>query len=269
MLHKLSDFFREKQEDTPIGDTLANVLSDFTLLFPHLNDIRKRLFRVVLYLIAGGGIAFIFITPIMNFLAAPLEGGLASLIAIDVTEPVIAVWRVALLAGFALSLPFVAAEIWLFMAAGMHGNERLVSLLAIPVAAVLFMAGMAFAYYLLLPAALPFLLRYIAGIQTTPRVNSYFPFVLNLLFWNGVFFEFPLLVSLLARFGLIRARQLAQHWRIALVLIAVIAAIITTTTDPANMALAMLPMSLLYFISIGLAYIIQPRQSDSEPSENT
>jgi sec-independent protein translocase protein TatC len=167
--------------------------------------------------------------------------------------------RVTLLAGLTLAFPFIVLELWAFMAPGLKRGERFFTLLAMPFAYAFFLIGMAFAYYLMLPAALPVLLNFM-GLQTLPRPNSYFPFVVNLLFWMGMSFEFPLVIFVLARLGLVKARDLINQWRLALVIIAVLAAAITTTTDPANMALVMLPMTILYFISIGLAFIAQRRQ---------
>jgi sec-independent protein translocase protein TatC len=77
------------------------------------------------------------------------------------------------------------------------------------------------------------------------------------MFWIGVTFEFPLVIYLLANLGLIKAKTLATQWKLAIVIIAVLAAVITPTVDPVNMGLVMAPMIILYFISIGLAYIAQ------------
>jgi sec-independent protein translocase protein TatC len=193
-----------------------------------------------------------------------LEGGLQTLQAIDVTEGVGTVMRVALLGGFAMAFPLLAFEIWLFVVSGLRRRQRLPSLLAIPFALLFFVGGMAFAYYLMLPTALPLLLNFM-GIETIPRPNSYFPFVVNLLFWMGMSFEFPLVVFILAKLGAVNARGLASQWRLAIVIIAILSAIITTTTDPANMLLMMLPMIVLYFLGIGLALIGQKPKTSNEP----
>ena len=104
------------------------------------------------------------------------------------------------------------------------------------------------------PSALPFLLNFL-GIQAQLRPQSYFDFVTGLLFWIGIAFEFPLVIYVLTAMGFIKPRVLAQQWRIAIIVIAVLAAAITPTVDPVNMGLVMLPMSLLYFISIVLSFI--------------
>ena len=102
------------------------------------------------------------------------------------------------------------------------------------------------------------------GLTTQPRPSSYYNFVTLIMFWIGVTFEFPLAIYLLASMGIVKAKALASQWRIAIVIIAVLAAIITPTVDPVNMGLVMAPMIVLYFISIGLAYFAQRNRSPKE-----
>jgi sec-independent protein translocase protein TatC len=108
----------------------------------------------------------------------------------------------------------------------------------------------------MMPTALPFLINFM-GINTDPRPSSYIGFVTGLMFWIGVAFEFPLVIYLLASLGLVKAKLLASQWRLAIVIIAIVAALITPTVDPVNMSLVMGPMIALFFLSIGLAYIAQ------------
>jgi sec-independent protein translocase protein TatC len=113
---------------------------------------------------------------------------------------------------------------------------------------------MAFAYYVMMPAALPFLLNFM-GIQAELRPASYYSFLTGVMFWIGIAFEFPLVIYALTAIGLIHPKVLAEQWRLAIILIALLAAAITPTVDPINMSLVMGPMILLYFISIGLSRI--------------
>ncbi len=139
-------------------------------------------------------------------------------------------------------------------------------LIGIPLAAIFFIGGMAFTYFAMLPSALPFLLNF-AGIQARVRPASYFGFVTGLMFWIGVAFEFPLVIYVLTAMGIIKPQPLARNWRIAVVVIAIVAAAITPTVDPVNMSLVMAPMILLYFISIGLSYMAYSgRQKPEEKS---
>jgi sec-independent protein translocase protein TatC len=151
-------------------------------------------------------------------------------------------------------LPYIAFEIWLFVAPGLRPRERKFGLFGIPLATILFLAGMAFTYFILLPTALPFLGSF-TTIKQFWTARDYFGFITGLMIWIGIFFEFPLVVYILTSIGFVKPEILAKQWRIAIVIIAIIAAMVTPTIDPVNMGLVMLPMSLLYFISIGLSYI--------------
>ena len=250
-------FFTEDIEDAPVGDALSKAMEHPQDLLVHLDALRKHLLRSVAGVALTTAFSFAFFDLILKFLSAPLEGGMESLVAIEVTEPVGTVMRVALLTGFALAFPYIALELWLFIAPGLSRRARLYGLYAIPIATLFFIGGMAFAYFVMLPTAIPFLLNFM-GIKTIPRPSSYVQFVTSIMFWIGVAFEFPLVIFLLAKIGLVNSRALARQWRLAIVIIAVAAAFITPTVDPVNMSLVMAPMILLYFLSIGLAKIARP-----------
>jgi len=260
VIREISNFFTEEVEDAPVGDALNKAFEHPQDLLVHLDALRKHLFRALAFLAITTAISFTFTRKIIDLLSGP-AGGIDSLVAIEVTEPIGTVMRVALLSGFALAFPYIALELWLFVAPGLSRRSRLYGLFAIPVATLFFIGGMAFAYFVMLPTALTFLLNFM-GIQTIPRPSSYIKFTTGLLFWIGIAFEFPLVIFLLAKIGLIKARVLIQQWRIAIVIIAVVSAIVTPTIDPVNMALVMGPMILLYFLSVLLAKIAQPRVAD-------
>lgn len=257
----ISSYFKEEEvDDTPLGETLATTIENPSALLPHINALRKHLFRALLAIIITTALSFLFVREILRYLAAPMAGGIQDLVAIDVTENISTVMRVMLLSGFTIALPYIIFEIWLFIAPALKVSSRIKGLIAIPAALVFFVGGMAFAFFIMLPTALPFLFNFM-GLITQPRPSSYYNFVTTIMFWIGVTFEFPLAIYLLANLGLIKAKTLATQWRIAIVIIAVIAAAITPTVDPVNMGLVMAPMIVLYFISIGLAYIAQRSRS--------
>ncbi|NLH94369.1 MAG: twin-arginine translocase subunit TatC, partial [Candidatus Cloacimonetes bacterium] len=196
-------------------------------ILSHVNELRKRLLISVIALAVATVIGFVFSRQLAEVLAGPI-GGLSAMKSIDVTENVTAFMKISLLAGVVLALPIVVYEIFAFVLPGLKPNERKWVWFMIPLATLFFAAGLVFAYFVLLPTALPFLLNFM-GIATAPRPSTYFGFVLNLLFWVGLAFELPLIVFLLARIGLITAKQLARQWRIAIVVIAILAAFITPT----------------------------------------
>lgn len=257
---EIRQIFTVEAEDTPLADVVTKVVENPDSLFEQLADLRKYLLRSVLALAIATAFAFTFNQQILGFLSEPLEGGLDALVAIEVTEPVGTVMRVSLIAGFALAFPFIALQIWLYIApAIINRRNRISGLFAIPIATLFFLGGMAFAYYFLLPTALPFLLNFM-GINTIPRPSSYLNFVSGIMFWIGIAFEFPLVIFLLARMGWVRAEMLSSQWRLAIVVIAVLAALITPTVDPVNMSIVMGPLIVLYFFSILLAKIAQVRR---------
>ncbi len=256
----------------PEEHALSDVFVDLTqsaqsreLFWEQVEVLRAHLLRAVLGVIVAVGLSFIFTQKMVEFLAVPI-GGLSHLKAIEVTESIGVFMKVALLAGIAIALPYVAFELWLFAAPGLRPRERRFGLIGIPLAAIFFIGGMAFTYYMLLPSALPFLLNFL-GIQAQVRPQSYFDFVTGLMFWIGIAFEFPLVIYVLTAIGLVKPQPLARNWRIAVVVISIIAAAITPTVDPVNMGLVMLPMTLLYFISILLSYMAY--SGSRKPEEKT
>jgi sec-independent protein translocase protein TatC len=249
-------FLSDEPEEHALMDVVSTTISDQDVrqsLWDHVEDLRKHLLRSLLALSLAVGVSFIFTQPLIEYLAEPV-GGLDTLRAIEVTESIGVFMKVALLSGLALSLPYIAFEFWLFAAPGLRPRSRSFGLIAIPLATLLFICGMAFAYYVMMPAALPFLLNFM-GIQAELRPASYYNFITGVMFWIGVAFEFPLVIYALTAIGFVKPNVLVEQWRLAIILIAVLAAAITPTVDPVNMALVMGPRTLLYFISIGLSKI--------------
>lgn len=254
---KTRAFLTDEPEEHALMDVVSGVVSDKNIrqaMWDQVEDLRKHLLRSILGMALAVGISFFFTQRLINYLALHLDGGLDALKAIEVTESIGVFMKVALLSGAALSLPYIAFEFWLFAAPGLRPSSRRFGLLAIPLATLLFISGMAFTFYVMMPTALPFLLNFM-GIQAELRPQSYFNFVTGVMFWIGTAFEFPLVIYALTAIGFVKPKVLAEQWRLAIVVIAILAAAITPTVDPVNMALVMAPMSLLYFISIGLSYI--------------
>lgn len=252
---KVRDFINFEPEDIPTADVFARTIEQPTVLLEHIGALRKHLFRAVIALFITTGISFVFATQILDFLAEPI-GGIEKLQAIEVTESIGAFMRVSLLSGFALAFPYILFEVFTFVNPGLKKRERVLILMSLPFAAMLFIAGLAFAWFVMLPTALPFLLQFM-DIITKPRPSNYIRFVTNLMFWIGIAFQFPLVIFVLASLGIVRAETLVRGWRIAIIGIAVLAAVVTPTVDPVNMGLVMLPMIILYFFSIFLAKIAQ------------
>lgn len=232
-------------------------------LLEHIKELRTRLLVCVIALAIATLISFIFSQKIMELLARPI-GGLSAMASIDVTENMSAFMKISLLCGVILSLPVILFEIFAFIMPGLNPNERTWIWMAIPSATFFFVAGVAFTYFIMLPAALPFLINFM-GITTSPRPNTYFNFVGSLMFWVGVIFEMPLVMYVLARLKIVSAKTLLKQWRIALAGSAILAALITPTSDPVNMGLMMLPLFALYLTSIIFAVFARRERKPRKP----
>lgn len=225
--------------------------SDEMTIWGHLEELRKRLLYSLITLVVGMGIAVIFSDFLLNLVSRPI-GGFENLLSIQVTENLSVYFRITMLGGFIIALPFILVQLILFISPGLKKTERVWLFRAIPLATVLFIAGVVFAYFIMLPTALPFLVQF-PGPEVLPKWRDYVNFVTNLLFWIGISFETPLIMFVLAKLGIISAKGLLKQWRFAVIIIAIIAAVATPTPDPVNMALLMAPLLILYLLGILLA----------------
>ena len=217
----------------------------------HLRELRGVLVKCAIVLVITTLISLTFTTQILQFLIAPYGGILET---IDPTENVTTYFRVALTSGAVLAMPFLVYFIWSFIAPGLEDKEKRYVRFIVPGATILFVLGVAFAWGIMLPAAIGFLAGFEPEIfKTSWRASAYIPFVTSLMFWIGVAFELPLIVFFLAKLKIVTAKQLLGWWRFAVVGAAVVAAVITPTVDPFNMMLVMGPLIFLYFLSIALA----------------
>jgi len=222
-------------------------------IWMHLDELRKRLVHSMIAIAVGVVISIIFAEFLLEVIARPI-GGFERLLSIQVTENFSAYFRVTLLGGFIIALPFILVQLYLFIKPGLKEIERRWLLIAVPSATLLFITGAAFAYFIMLPAALPFLTEF-PGPTVLPKWNDYINFVTSLIFWIGLSFETPLIMYVLAKLGIVNAKGLLKQWRFAVILIAVIAAVATPTPDPINMFILMIPLLALYFLGVLLAAI--------------
>jgi sec-independent protein translocase protein TatC len=228
-------------------------------ILDHIDHLRQRLVRALAGLAIATAASFIFSSRLLAFLITPYGDQLQLL---GPTEGIEIYFKVSLLAGGILAMPYMLFQLWLFIAPGLKDNERRLVYLFVPTATLLFLAGVAFTWYVLLPAAVMFLSGFLPDIFFAEwRAREYISFTTRFLFWIGVSFEMPLIIYFFARTGLVTGQLLWEQWRVAVVLIAVLAAMVTPSVDPITMLLAMGPLLILYGISILTARLGQ-RQFD-------
>ncbi len=220
-------------------------------VWDHLDELRKRLVIAILSLIATAGLSFYFAPRLLDLLAAPV-GGLENLHVIRVTENISVTMKISLLGGVCVAMPVIVYELLAFILPGLHPNEKRWIYFGVPAASLFFLGGVFFAYLVMLPVAIPFLTSFL-NTQSDIIISDYIDFVTNLMFYIGLSFETPLIIFIMAKLKIVTAGMLLKQWRIAILVIAIIAAVATPTTDPVNMAILMVPLFFLYWLSVLLA----------------
>jgi sec-independent protein translocase protein TatC len=222
-------------------------------LFEHLDELRRRVTRALIALVLGVIVAIPLTTPALEVLNSPYGRPFQT---IGPTDSVVNFFRVALTIGAIFAIPVITYQVLMFIFPGLTRKEKRVVLLALPAITLLFVIGAAFAWFVLVPPALGFL----EGFQPTIfrpdwTADLYLSFVTALVFWMGVAFQTPLIFFVLALIGFVTAGGLVRQWRVAVVGASVAAALITPTIDPVNMSLVMIPLLVLYALSIILVAI--------------
>lgn len=227
-------------------------------LLDHLTELRNRLIWIVGALLVGTVLSFLFVQPTLEFIKAPVDG---KLIAIGPTDTIWVFFQIGFVMGAIVAMPVLVYQIVAFIAPGLYPHEKRSLFLLLPGVMVLFFAGAAFANYIMLPVAVDFLQNFLGTvIDQEWTIDRYVGFYTRIVFWIGVAFETPLVIAFLSRIGLVSGPRLLSLWRQAIVVISVVAAMITPTVDPVNMTIVMLPLITLYFLGVGLAYILyKPR----------
>lgn len=225
----------------------------------HLEELRRRLAVTGVVFIIAVIVASIFSAGLLEILRVP--AGDIKLIFIRPPEMFMAYFNVVVTAGILVTLPVALYEILLFIGPAFESDVekkamRLFRWLAFPAVMILFASGVSFAYLVLLPVALEYFATFGGDAATAQwTISAYLKFVLNILIGLGVAFEMPLFILLLARFGIVTSDTLRRGWRVAFVVTAIIAAVITPTPDPLNMSLVWLPLFGLYLLGVLLAML--------------
>jgi sec-independent protein translocase protein TatC len=221
----------------------------------HLMELRKRLKWAILFLALGFGASWNWSKEIFHFLMRPVlaalpEGEQALHFASSV-EPFFIYLKVALYAGLFLSMPFILWQFWAFVAPGLYRKERRAVLPFVITATLFFIGGAAFCYTIILPPAFDFLIKS-AGPDIKPMLmmDDQLGLVMMLVLAFGIIFEMPLILTFLGMLGIVDYKSLAKYRRHAMVVNTIIAAMVTPTGDPFNLALMALPMILCYELGI-------------------
>jgi sec-independent protein translocase protein TatC len=219
-------------------------------LMQHLAELRGRLMVASFAVLVATAAAFFFAKDIILALEAPahLYGPLQI---ISPTEGFTTYMRVSLFTGIALSMPVILFEIYRYVDPALRPNERKFILLLGPFILALFVGGMAFCYFLLLPNAIGFLFTFGAEIfDPKPRASEYISFVTTFILGVGLVFEMPVIIFAITKIGLVSRNWLAKQRRYVVLVVFVLGAVITPTPDPFNQTLVAIPMYLLFEVGL-------------------
>ena len=258
----------------PADDGGAALGGTMTFL-EHLDELRKRILHSAAAVAIAFGLCWAFSEQIFRFLAVPIadvvapgqdiEAGMKELIFLRPTEP-FSIWiKVSFVAAIFLSAPYLLFQVWLFIAPGLYRKEKSYAIPFLLSSTVLFLVGGAFAYYVILPTALEFLINQFGRpFRAMVSAIEYFNFEVIVLVGMGLIFQLPVLVAFLSLFGLISPGFLWRNFRYAFLLILIVAAVISPTADVLNLFLWSGPMLVLYVLSIGISWIFKKRRERSE-----
>jgi sec-independent protein translocase protein TatC len=238
----------------------------------HLRELRKRLLQALYGVAAGMALVGWFVPRIVEALMAPVRAALPSgrqtIVYTSAIEPMMVYIKVAIYGGIFVAAPWVLWQVWLFIAPGLYKREKRVVWPFLFWGTLLFYAGAAFCYWLVMPQAFPAMLAFASDPTLTPMLalSEQLTLVMAMLLGFGIIFEVPVVIAFLSMIGLVDWRFLAKYRRHAIVVNVIAAAIITPTGDPFNLALMAVPMVLFYEVGIVLARVLgKKREPVSAP----
>ena len=232
----------------------------------HLEELRRRIIWSLLYIMAGFFACWWKADVIYRYMKVPIDEALrahklpADLVYTNPTEPFNMYLKIGLLAGVFVASPAVLYQVWAFIAPGLYRHEKRYVMPFMFSTVGLFLAGGLFAYKMVYPAALDFLIGYGEQFKPMITIGEYTDLFLTIVIGMGLIFELPILVFFLSLMGLISAGWMWRNLRYSILVIFIIAAIITPTTDIMNMCIFAAPMVALYIFSIGIAWFVHPAQ---------
>ena len=236
--------------------------------FEHLVELRKRIINSLLAVGLGMVLGLLVSNRVIDFIVQPMLVALRAhhledrLYYPSPATPISLYINLGLYVGVVVAMPFVLYQVWLFVAPGLYKHERRAVLGFVVSSMILFLCGMAFGYYVMLPQVLTFLIGFAGRLPLAPLidVNEYFDFILIVLVGLGVIFELPVLIFILSLFGIVTPKFLLKNFRYAMLVITIVAAVVTPTPDATTMLIFMAPMVLLYFVGVFVSYMVLRRK---------
>ena len=231
-------------------------------LLGHFQELRRRLIRSVIAVAVAAAISFIFWKWIFYILIRP--AGDINLIFTELTEMIGTIMRVCLASGLILAIPYLTIQAILFIRPALTRKEERYVYFILPWVALMFLGGVVFGYFILIPPAIGFLYTFGSDIASPMiKIGNYIGIITRLLIAIGLVFELPVVTTFLARLGIVKPEWLARKRKVAIIIAFILAAIITPTFDPINQSLVAVPLIILYEMSIWLAKLVYRRKAEA------
>lgn len=232
----------------------------------HLEELRVRLIRSLAALVAGFVVSWSFHEEIFHFLTEPLRKAYPGVrfITTGPSEALVLYMKMAFFVGIFLAAPYLLYQVWAFVAPGLYAHEKTYAIPFIVMGSLFFLGGAAFGHYVLFPTTFSFLIQF-AGqdMQFLPKVDEYYTFYSWFLLGLGVVFQLPVIIFVLARIGLVTPGFLIRHFKYAVLVSFILAAVITPTPDIMAQTMLAVPMLALYVLGVGVAWAFgRPRRTE-------
>ena len=250
-----------------ISKNIENKKYDSMTFTDHLEELRQRILNSLISVLICIVFSFIVIKPLISFLEIPAKN--IKLLQLAPGEFLFVAIKVAGYSGLIISLPYIFYQIILFISPGLTKQEKTLIFPAVLGSGVLFFIGLLFSWWILVPAAISFFIKFGADIvEPIWSIERYFDFVLLLMSSTAIAFQLPVLQFILGSLGIISTNKMIANWRIVVISSAILSAIITPSTDPLTMSLLSISIVLLFFIGIALTFVSESLKSKTLSSSH-
>src|SRR5580700_11203863 len=260
------------QPDAALATTQEEPGAQMTF-FEHLVELRKRIINSLASIVIGSAIGWVIAPHFVNFMVKPMVEALKKahlnpqLVNSHPAGYVTLLITCSIYLGLVIASPCVLYQIWLFVAPALYKHERSAITGFLFSTVFLFLAGIAFGYFISLPYVLRFLISFQGPVVPLINIDEYFDLILLVLLGLGLVFELPVLIFFLSLFGIVTPQFLIRNFRYALLVITILAAVLTPSPDALSMVLFMLVLITLYFVGVGVSWAVVRKKKKREAAE--
>jgi sec-independent protein translocase protein TatC len=241
--------------------------------FEHLIELRKRIINSGIAVAIGAMAGWVFAPRVVKFVVVPIQTALHAhgldekLVYTGPTDYLSLLIKLSIYMGIVMASPVILYQVWLFVAPALYRNEKSAATGFLFSTVFLFLAGIAFAYFVALPHILNFLVGFQGPVVPLIKIDDYFDLVLLVIVALGAVFELPVLIFFLTLFGIVTPKFLIQNTKYAVLVITIVAAVVTPTPDAVTMLLVMGVMLALYFVGVGVSWVVVARRDKRDAAE--